>query len=230
MTFRNIAKRGVSTAARSAAPLLWSRVRRQPDLRIIIGAGTHRRDGWISTDILPRAPSTLYLDVTHRFPLPDESVTAYHCEHMIEHIRYEAALHMLGEIRRTLKPGGTLRLSTPDLAKICGLIAKPDLRYVVAANSAWEKRRRPRATSPFVGASENPAFVVNRAFREWNHAFLWDARTLGEALESVGLIWHHASQSEHEHHGRTIDPYINAWETLVIQAWKPESEEARLVA
>jgi hypothetical protein len=55
MTFRKIAKRGVSTAARSAAPLLWSRVRAQPDLRIIIGAGTHRRDGWISTDILPRA-------------------------------------------------------------------------------------------------------------------------------------------------------------------------------
>jgi predicted SAM-dependent methyltransferase len=230
MNFRNIAKRGVSIAARSAAPLLWSRVRRQRDLRIIIGAGTHRRERWISTDILPRAPSTLYLDVTRRFPLPDDSVAAYHCEHMIEHIRYEAALHMLGEIRRTLKPGGTLRLSTPDLAKICGLMVNPDRRYVEAANSAWQRRHRPGATSPLPARIDNPAFVVNRAFREWNHVFLWDAGTLGEALESVGLIWHHASQSEHEHHGRTIDPYINTWETLVIQAWKPASEEARLVA
>ena len=53
----------------------------------------------------------VYMDATEPFPLPSQSFDAVHCEHVIEHVAYEAGMTMLRECRRVLRPGGVLRIA-----------------------------------------------------------------------------------------------------------------------
>jgi SAM-dependent methyltransferase len=64
-------------------------------------------------------PARMYFlqhDGTQRFPFKDGRFAWIIAEHFIEHVPYPAAVAFLAEARRLLAPGGTLRLSTPDLA------------------------------------------------------------------------------------------------------------------
>ncbi len=56
----------------------------------------------------------IFHDVTHPFPLPDNSVDSFQAEDVFEHIAYEMLPAVLDEIYRVLKPGATFRLSIPD--------------------------------------------------------------------------------------------------------------------
>jgi hypothetical protein len=55
-------------------------------------------------------------DGTQRFPFRNGRFEWIIAEHFIEHISYHEAIAFLTEARRLLAPGGTLRLSTPDMA------------------------------------------------------------------------------------------------------------------
>jgi predicted SAM-dependent methyltransferase len=59
----------------------------------------------------------LYLehDAREPFPFEDEVFQWIISEHFIEHITPNQAVHWLKECRRMLKPGGIMRISTPDL-------------------------------------------------------------------------------------------------------------------
>jgi hypothetical protein len=50
--------------------------------------------------------------------IPDESCDIVFCSHVFEHIPHTKLPLVLSEINRVLKPGGVLRLLTPDLKKI----------------------------------------------------------------------------------------------------------------
>jgi predicted SAM-dependent methyltransferase len=54
-------------------------------------------------------------DATKSLPVAPESFEWVYSEHFIEHIPQQMAVEWLKEVRRLLKPGGYLRLSTPDL-------------------------------------------------------------------------------------------------------------------
>jgi SAM-dependent methyltransferase len=67
----------------------------------------------------PEDPMRLYFlqhDGTKRFLFRDGRFQWIIAEHFIEHISFRDAVVFLFEARRLLAPGGTLRLSTPDLA------------------------------------------------------------------------------------------------------------------
>jgi predicted SAM-dependent methyltransferase len=80
-------------------------------LRVMLGAGPIRTDGWFQTD-------KEILDVTS----PDdwsilfapESIDSLLSEHMLEHLSEEEARTALGEAYRYLKPAGLFRLAVPD--------------------------------------------------------------------------------------------------------------------
>ena len=63
----------------------------------------------------------MYLDATQTFPLPDCSFDYIFSEHMIEHVTYQNGKRMILECYRVLKPGGLLRISTPDLSFLVDL-------------------------------------------------------------------------------------------------------------
>jgi Methyltransferase domain len=199
--------------------------------RIMLGAGSHHREGWISTDIVIRRTSTVYLNIARRFPLPDAFVEAYFMEHVIEHIPFDVARRTVAEIYRTLMPGGIVRVATPDLRQVARSLDRRDkaaAAYVTNGNGRWNQRWR---VSPRVPEDqmENPCFTLNRMFYHWNHRFIYDEATLAFVLRGAGLcdITRCAvGESEHEHlrdlerHGTAIDPEINAFETMVVEATK----------
>ena len=78
-----------------------------------LGGGSNCLEGCLSVDVTPRADA--YVDITRKLPFPDSSVDAIFCEEVIEHIDSHAGRLLLKECWRILKPGGVMRLSTPDL-------------------------------------------------------------------------------------------------------------------
>ncbi|MFL6228331.1 MAG: methyltransferase domain-containing protein, partial [Pyrinomonadaceae bacterium] len=145
--------------------------------KLNIGSGSNPLRGWLNTDLFPRGrPRPILLDAARPLPLPDQSFDYIFTEHMIEHVAFERGIALLGECCRVLKPGGTLRVATPDLRVLAGLCRddKTDLqrRYV-----RWSVDN----FTPDAGMYEE-SLVVNNFFRNWGHKFIYDEATLRAAL------------------------------------------------
>jgi predicted SAM-dependent methyltransferase len=157
---------------------------RKPGPKMLqIGSGINVYPGWLNTDYEPVIPGTLRMDATKPFPFKDKSFDYIFCQHMIEHIGYQDGQFMLRECLRVLKPGGKVRISTPNLAMVCGLYRRPEeLSELQNAYLHWSQETwvpdAPKA---------RPAFVINNFFRNWGHQFIYDAETLSEAIERVGF-------------------------------------------
>lgn len=192
--------------------------------KLNVGAGGALLPGWLNTDRDP-APGAVYLDATRRFPLPSAAFHRVLVEHVIEHLSLDAGRHMLRECARVLEPGGWIRVSTPDLARIVALHADGDdpraRGYIAWAAEAFAP-----------GARGNPAaLVVNNAFHNWGHAFLYDEETLRTALGDAGFVDTRRlpyAVSEDEHfdgaEGAGIDAHgreMRTFETLALEARRP---------
>lgn len=151
---------------------------REPKLHI--GGGWHRLEGWLNTD-LAAIPGVVIMDATRPFPFETGTFAYMFSEHMIEHVGYEQGLAMLRECHRTLKPGGVIRITTPDLAAITKLYAGArggvQDRYLAWFYQAFLPPRHPRT----------PASVLNAHFRMWGHQFLYDEHTLSGSLTAAGF-------------------------------------------
>jgi len=190
-----------------------------------IGSGRHTGRDWLSTDLIPVRLRVVYMDATEPFPLPSQSFDAVHCEHVIEHVTYEAGMTMLRECHRVLRTGGVLRIATPDLALVARLITSgasdPRLRDYVEWSSAGygtDAERRDPA---------NPAFAANRLVRAWGHTFIYDEPTLAAALRDAGFrdvvrvapgISDHAALRGVDRHHEEIGTAANELETLALEA------------
>jgi SAM-dependent methyltransferase len=206
-----------------------------PCVKIILGCGLHRRENWLETDVTIYNKSTVYLDVTKRFPLEPDTVDYIFMEHVIEHIHYNSAKLMCSEILRVLKPGGRVRIATPNMNIISTILEHPlsleASKYVTLANESCAARHPARNPSP-APFRNRPAFVVNRMFYEWGHRFVYDRETLSDLLEIVGFAniqFHPVGESSDpnlrnlEFHGTQIGDFKNSYETMVIEAEKANS-------
>lgn len=81
-------------------------------LKLEIG-GLTTRPGWVVTNV--NAVTRNYLDATVRWPLEDASVQYVYADNVIEHITLDMSRAMLAEAYRCMRPGGVIRLVTPDL-------------------------------------------------------------------------------------------------------------------
>jgi predicted SAM-dependent methyltransferase len=88
-----------------------------------IGAGGFSHPHWRNLDM----PNTFYgpqqtihishdLTSHHPFPLKSESIEIFYCSHVIEHLSDASTERMFGEVFRCLRPGGTFRITCPDMA------------------------------------------------------------------------------------------------------------------
>ena len=208
--------------------ILWI-IKRQNRLRLYlensqvkklqIGSSSNILEGWFNVDILPFYKGALFLDATQPFPFKDETFNYIFSEHMIEHITYNESLAMLSECYRVLKPGGKIRLATPDLETLAGLYVKnksdEQKQYIKSVIDRW---------LPNI-ANYRESFVINKIF-EFNHKFIWDCSTLKDTLESIGfvdVIRSEPGKSDDEVF-QNIDVHKNDYikfETLVIEAKHP---------
>lgn len=149
--------------------------------KLQIGCGGHGIVGWLNADLAPDSPQILQLDATRPFPFPDSCFDYVFSEHMIEHVDLPGGRRMLAECHRILKPGGKLRISTPDLGFLIDLYRDdPDplqRRYMDWFENAHLKE----------DPAASPALVINNFVRNWGHQFIYDETTLRGALSGAGF-------------------------------------------
>jgi SAM-dependent methyltransferase len=101
-----------------------------------LGCGHRFHPAWENVDIAPQSPSIRCADVSQGIPFPDQHFDVVYHSHMIEHIRVNDVQRFLRDCRRVLKPGGIMRVATPDLERLCALYLEK-LRASAAADHEW---------------------------------------------------------------------------------------------
>lgn len=150
--------------------------------KLHIGAGSNVLAGWLNVDYFALRLRVLHMDATRKFPFEDARFDYVFNEHMIEHIPHIGAMKMLREIHRVLKPGGILRVSTPDIGFLVDLL-KDELsslqtRYV-------EESARHYVPSALPG--HEAVFVVNNFFYNFGHCMIMTKGLLRAMLEDAGF-------------------------------------------
>jgi general secretion pathway protein G len=188
--------------------------------------------GWLNTDVhVFRRGLVEFLDATRPFPLPECSFDFVYSEHQIEHVPLRAGDRMLAECFRVLRPGGVVRIATPDLARIARLAQSPlgeDEAYYVEYISRMLGLPAP-----------DPTRVINAMFRAFGpddasgHQFIYSFDTLAERLRAAGFTdvrRREVGESEHpmlrgvERHADAVgDARAVRYETLVVEATRPAS-------
>jgi len=192
-----------------------------PEPKLQIGCGANLLDGWLNTGIsYQECRDGMYLNAGKRFPFPDATFNYIFSEHLFEHLTYPQAMNMLEESYRVLKPGGVMRVATPNLRFLLGLYQEPEnplhKRYIAF-------------TAQNGGLPPTAVFVINRFHTAWGHQIIYDRETLTDLLEQVGfkdVCSCEVSQSKHpalndvERHFKSLPPEFNSLETMVLEASK----------
>lgn len=90
-------------------------------LRLHIG-GQEPHPEWKIVNVLPGAFTDYVRSCTDLSIFPDGSVAEIYASHVLEHLGYQRDLSAaLKEFHRVLVPGGTARLSVPNLTTLCEL-------------------------------------------------------------------------------------------------------------
>src|SRR5277367_2424191 len=101
---------------------------------INLGCGSRFHPDWVNADIAPRDPSVLRCDLSRPLEFADGSFDVVYHSNVLEHIRRKDALPFMLECHRILKPGGILRVATPDLERI-GVLYLEKLRKAAGGDA-----------------------------------------------------------------------------------------------
>jgi hypothetical protein len=142
----------------------WVRRPGDPPLRVHVGSGAKRLDGWVNVDIRRLPGVDVVVDVTRGLPFADAE--AIYAEHFLEHLRLDEAIDFLADAHRALTSGGWIRISTPNLDWVWDTHYATDL----------DREQKIQA-----------ALRTTRAFHGWGHRFLWNEEILTEALSACGF-------------------------------------------
>jgi len=83
-------------------------------LKINLGCGNRKLDGYINIDIDRSVKPDLVHDLQRSIPYPDEFVDHVRAYDFLEHIPIGKTIHVVDEIWRVLKVGGTFEHFTPS--------------------------------------------------------------------------------------------------------------------
>jgi predicted SAM-dependent methyltransferase len=168
---------------------------------IHMGSARNLHPGWLNTDqiriseregrstepgklaLVEGAIPYLQLDSTTGYPFADETFEWAYSEHFVEHLTLDEAIRWLAEVRRILKPGGLLRVSTPDLERYLRAYVDPADPFFA------DRRERMRHQRAFGGAEvpDRGAWMINYLFYSYGHAWIYDSEELRHVIEGAGF-------------------------------------------
>ena len=97
--------------------------------RLNWGCGGVGEPGWLNSDVKEGPGVDIACDIRAGLPLPDDSIDYAVAIHALPEVPYPDLIPVLTELRRVLKPGGTLRLALPDLEKGVDAYRRGDRDY-----------------------------------------------------------------------------------------------------
>lgn len=100
----------------SRRPSRRVRLDEAPMLRLDLGCGTRKREGFHGVDVRPFDGVDTVLDLTGPWPWEPNSVEEAHASHFIEHLTGDERIHFVNELYRVLRPGGTCQIIVPHWA------------------------------------------------------------------------------------------------------------------
>ena len=164
---RPIAKVRLRVAARRAARPIALEV-----------GGLTERDGWFMVNVNATTPH--YMDGTRPWLFEDGSLSHVYADNMIEHVPLAGARVFLAEAHRCLRPGGIIRLVTPDLRTHVELyLAGEDVHTSELAQVY-------RSLGVVV---EHPIDMLRTPIGEFGHhtGYVYDFETLDAELQRAGF-------------------------------------------
>jgi predicted SAM-dependent methyltransferase len=154
-----------------------SRFLRALPIKLNLGCGPNRKDGWVNVDLYDPA-ADLHLDLRDAWPFPDGSVSYIYSEHVFEHFDFQEEVpHFLQEALRVLEPGGIFDVAVPDTEAPLKAYGDPNATFwTVASKMQWHP------------GCETQLERINYHFRQHGqHKYAWDAETLAKTLQTAGF-------------------------------------------
>lgn len=134
--------------------------------RVQVGCGPHNLlDDWWNVDVRAFRGIDEVMDATE--PWPYDDLEYVYGEHFLEHLPLDGALAFLEHAGNSLRPGGRMRLSTPNLEWVLST------HYPSIGNGTEER---------IAGTLR-----MNRAFHGWGHHFLYSPPMLRYILNALGF-------------------------------------------
>ena len=136
-------------------------------MKLHIG-GQVRRDGWTVVDIQPGPAVDVVANCLDLSAIADGAARELYASHVLEHLGFDEVPRALAEWHRVLAPGGMLRVSVPDLAKLGPVLAHPKLT----------SEERQQVIAMIYGGQTDP-----HDFHKWG----FTAESLGRYLQTAGF-------------------------------------------
>ena len=144
-------------------------------IKLHAGSGGHLLEGWINIDLDADPSVNLAADLGRSIPLRSNSVDFIHSEDFIEHLDIEPGLQFIREAFRVLRPGGVMRIATPDL------------RALINEVYFGRHPEHLRWCNEFLDA-DGPCAALNMHLRmNGAHRFIYDEEHLRRVLEECGF-------------------------------------------
>ncbi|NKC16481.1 MAG: methyltransferase domain-containing protein [Gammaproteobacteria bacterium] len=168
-----------------------SKVAPPPYAYLQVGCGDRLLKGFLNTDVFSNRAADRGVDLRFDLPFPGRCfdlpfpgrcLDGVYAHHVVEHLSHDHACRFMGEARRVLRAGGTLRIIVPDLAKFARAYCdKPDdLNHSAQLYPPWHRQ----------DSWSTPLEVMDFAFRDsyWNpHLSSWDEHSLRLRLSEAGF-------------------------------------------
>lgn len=195
-------------------------LRSNPETKLHVGCGPCYLEGWLNADIDLRQRVDIFLDAREPLPFEANQFQFVFAEHLIEHLSFDEGRRFCREVYRVLRPGGVLRLSTPDLQFLINYYEDPS--EAAKAYTEYHTREFLRETV------ESKALVISNFFHDFGHRIIYDWELLVRLLREEGFLKierRQVGESPHpqlrsiERHG---DHYpFNGEESMLLEAVKP---------
>jgi predicted SAM-dependent methyltransferase len=198
----------IRRALRYLSPVNLSKVaklKKMRPLKVNIGCGKIKYEGWINIDIDHDAD--IVLDVRKGLPFDDESVDFIYNEHFLEHLTFEESSKLLGEIYRCLKKDGVVRIATPDLDYVIQKYCKDWKDQDWLQNSNYD----------YIKTKGN---MINVSFREWGHKYLFNEEDLRKHLLGAGFKFIERCTINQSHYVELRGLETRSDSKLIIEATK----------
>jgi predicted SAM-dependent methyltransferase len=198
--------------AEARALTLAAERRRRPaagrETKLHLGCGGHQIEGWWNVDL--QRSGDLQADLSRSIPVRSGSVDYVHSEDFLEHVDLPRGRHLLSECFRVLRPGGVLRLLTPDLRAI--------VERVYLGREA-----RHLAFCRLNLQADGPCQALNMWLRMEGdaHRFVWDYDLLERALTETGFSVRRVSFNRSRHSSLRYLDLRDFDLNLFVEATKP---------